>query len=206
MFLFVGLGNPGKEYERNRHNVGFMAVDQIARDYNFPDFKKKYSGEYSEGNIGNQKIAILKPQTFMNLSGRSVAPCVNFYKIPLNQVFVFYDELDLEPCKIRIKSGGGSGGHNGIKSLDECLGDPHYTRVRIGIGHPGHKDRVHGYVLGNFTSEEQDNVSKLCDIMSKHVALLLKDQTNDFMSKVQMDMNPKPPKDMIQKKEISDGI
>ena len=206
MFLFVGLGNVGKEYERNRHNVGFMVADEIARAYNFPDFKKKYSGDYAEGQIAGQKVAILKPQTFMNLSGRSVAPCVNFYKIPLSNVFVFYDELDLEPCKVRIKTGSGSGGHNGIKSLDECLGDVNYNRVRIGIGHPGHKDRVHGYVLGNFTADEQDNVNKLCDIMAKYVPLLLKDQANDFMSKVQMDMNPKPVKEIKKKDEINDGI
>jgi PTH1 family peptidyl-tRNA hydrolase len=186
MFLFIGLGNPTKEHERNRHNIGFMAVDEIARLYNFPPYKSKYQGEYSEGIIDGEKIAILKPHTFMNLSGRSVAPCINFYKIPLNQVFVFHDELDVAEGRVRIKIGGGAGGHNGIKSLDESLGNSSYYRIRMGIGHPGHKDRVHGYVLGNFSSEEQVWVDDLCRLAAKYAPMLLQNRLNEFMQNVKI--------------------
>lgn len=192
MYLLVGLGNPGREYERNRHNIGFMAVDGIARAHNFPTFKNKYKGEYAEGFIGDEKVAILKPQTFMNLSGQSVAPCANFYKIPLNQIFVFHDELDVAEGRIRMKLGGGSGGHNGIKSLDACLGNPNYNRVRLGIGHPGDKARVHGHVLGNFTPAEQEWVTELCARIGKNAPLLLQDKSNEFMTKSQIVLKPTP--------------
>lgn len=197
MFLFIGLGNPTKEHERNRHNIGFMAVDEIARVYNFPSYKTKYQGEYSEGMIAGEKVAILKPQTYMNLSGRSAAPCINFYKIPLTQVFVFHDELDVNEGRVRIKIGGGAGGHNGIKSLDECLGDVGYYRVRMGIGHPGHKDRVHGYVLGNFSSDEQIWVDDLCALAAKNAPLLLQSRLNEFMQNVKI---------IFKTESTSDGI
>lgn len=197
MFLFIGLGNPSFEHARNRHNIGFMAVDEIARAYNFPPFKTKYQGEYSECIIAGEKVAILKPQTYMNLSGRSAAPCINFYKIDLKNVFVFHDELDVNEGRVRIKCGGGSGGHNGIKSIDECLGNPNYYRVRMGIGHPGHKDRVHGYVLGNFTKDEEEWVHELCVLAAKNAPLLLQDQHNNFMQNVKI---------ILKKESQTDGI
>lgn len=202
MFLFVGLGNPGREYEANRHNIGFMAADEIARAYNFPPFKNKYKGEYSEGIIDGEKVALLKPQTFMNLSGQSVAPCAGFYKIPHNKIFVFHDELDVNEGRVKIKIGGGAGGHNGIKSIDECLGTPNYYRVRMGIGHPGDKDRVHGYVLGNFSADEKIWVADLVERAAKNAPLLLQDKHNDFMHKVKIDLKPEKP----EKDTVNNGI
>ncbi len=155
-WVFVGLGNPGANYSLNRHNVGFMAIDVIADHLTAPAFKIKSNAALSEVSMPGQRIFLLKPQTFMNLSVRGVAPLLSFYKIPLDHVVVFHDDLDLEPGRIKIKSGGGNGGHNGLKSLDQSLGKD-YWRVRIGIGHPGHKDAVTGYVLSNFRREEFDH-------------------------------------------------
>ena len=155
-WVFVGLGNPGANYSLNRHNVGFMAMDVIADHFRAPVFKIKSNTALSEVSMPGQRIFLLKPQTFMNLSARGVAPLLAFFKIPLDHVVVFHDDLDLEPGRIKIKCGGGSGGHNGLKSLDQSLGKD-YWRVRIGIGHPGHKDAVTGYVLSNFRREELDN-------------------------------------------------
>jgi PTH1 family peptidyl-tRNA hydrolase len=184
MWLIVGLGNPGKEYERNRHNIGFMAVDAIADAHSFNPFKKKYQGDYTEGTIGGEKVALLKPMTFMNESGKSVAAAANFYKIPTSNILVFHDELDLQPGKIRTKTGGGAAGHNGLRSMDAWLDNSDYIRVRMGIGHPGDKDRVHGYVLGNFTKSDEDWLQKLLEAIAKHAPLLLHNNDAGFMSRV----------------------
>ena len=153
MRLFVGLGNPGAKYEHNRHNIGFMAVDRIAADHGFGPWKKAFSGLVSEGRLGPEKVVLLKPATFMNLSGQSVQAAVAFYKLALNEVVVFHDELDLAPGKLRVKQGGGHAGHNGLRSIHAHLGEG-YGRVRLGIGHPGHRDAVAGHVLSDFSSAD----------------------------------------------------
>ncbi|MDZ7603170.1 MAG: aminoacyl-tRNA hydrolase, partial [Hoeflea sp.] len=149
MLLIAGLGNPGPQYARNRHNVGFMAVDEIARRHSFSGFSKKFRGEIAEGTIADQKVLLLKPMTFMNLSGDSVGDALRFYKLSPADLIVLHDELDIAPGKLKLKTGGGNGGHNGLKSIDAHCGKD-YKRLRIGIGHPGHKDRVSPYVLGDF--------------------------------------------------------
>lgn len=184
MWLFVGLGNPGSEYERNRHNIGFMAVDSIADMYGFKSFKKKYQGDYSEGNIAGEKVILLKPQTYMNESGRSVSAVSSFYKIPTSHIITFHDELDLAPGKVKIKVGGGAAGHNGLRSMDSHLGDPNYKRIRLGIGHPGDKDRVHGYVLGNFSKDDSLWVSDLLNIVAKEIPLILKSDDARFLNNI----------------------
>ena len=155
MRLFVGLGNPGSKYAHNRHNIGFMALDRIADDHGFAPWRGKFQGSVSEGRLGSQKIVLLKPETFMNLSGQSVAAAMRFYKLEPGDVTVFHDELDLAPGKVRVKVGGGHAGHNGLRSIHQHIG-PEYERVRMGIGHPGHKDRVSGYVLSDFAKAEAD--------------------------------------------------
>ncbi len=154
MKLLVGLGNPGPTYSKNRHNVGFMIIDEIVKSHAFSSPQNKFSSHFYEGVIAGQKIMALKPQTFMNKSGIAVGEVQRFYKIPLEEIMVIYDELDLEPGRIRIKKGGGAGGHNGIRSLDQYVG-PDYYRMRVGIGHPGHKDKVTGHVLGDFRKEDE---------------------------------------------------
>lgn len=187
MILICGLGNPGAEYAKNRHNVGFMAVDAMAAEYGIGPFKAKYQGDFAEGRIGSQRIAILKPQTYMNNSGQSVAAAAKFYKIPPERIIVFFDELDLEPGKTRAKKGGGNAGHNGLKSMDAHLGTPEYWRVRIGIGHPGDKARVTGYVLGDFAKSDQEWLEKLLDALAKHLPLMLEFDDNHYMTKVAAD-------------------
>ena len=204
MHLLVGLGNPGKEYERHRHNIGFMAVDLIADKFNFPPLKKKYQGDYAEGFIGTDKVAILKPMTFMNNSGKSVGEAAKFYKIPPENIIVFHDELDVAPGRLKIKTGGGAGGHNGLRSMDDWLGTPDYKRVRLGIGHPGDKDRVTGHVLGNFAKTEEENLEKFLKAVCDNVSLLLKDKDEEFMTKVALVLQP--PKVKKEKKEETDGI
>ncbi len=155
MKLFVGLGNPGAKYARNRHNIGFMAVDRIAADHGFPPFRTKFQAEVSEGRLGREKVILLKPQTFMNLSGQSVGEAMRFYKLDPADVTVFHDELDLAPGKVRLKQGGGHAGHNGLRSLHQHIGEG-YARVRLGIGHPGRKELVSAYVLHDFASADED--------------------------------------------------
>lgn len=184
MWLLVGLGNPGGQYEKNRHNVGFMVIDRIAQEYGFPSFKTKFDGQLSEGRIGEEKVALIKPQTFMNDSGRCVGPAAKYFKVTPNRIIVFYDELDLPPGRLKVKKGGGSGGHNGIKSLDAHLGRQDYNRVRLGIGHPGDKNRVTGYVLGDFSKEEQKWLPEWLDVVTAQVPLLLDDNANDYMTRV----------------------
>src|SRR5687767_3840507 len=155
MKLFVGLGNPGGEYAFHRHNVGFMAVDAIAASHSFPAWRKRFSGVAAEGKLGGETVLLLKPQTYMNESGRSVGEAIRFYKLDLADVIVFHDELDLAPGKIRVKRGGGVAGHNGLRSLTAHVGND-YWRVRIGIGHPGHRDLVTHHVLRDFAKADRD--------------------------------------------------
>jgi PTH1 family peptidyl-tRNA hydrolase len=183
MRLVVGLGNPGARYARNRHNVGFMAVEEIARRHGFPAFRSRFKGELAEGAIGGERRLLLRPQTFMNLSGESVLAAMSFYKIAPGDIAVIHDELDLRPGKVRVKRGGGSAGHNGLRSIDSLIG-PNYWRVRIGIGHPGAKELVHPYVLQNFTADEMRWVEKLVGAVAETIPLLLGGTPDAFMSEV----------------------
>jgi PTH1 family peptidyl-tRNA hydrolase len=194
MLLLVGLGNPGPEYARNRHNVGFMAMDAIVRRHRLSAPRRRFHGEVSGGTIAGEKVIALKPQTFMNESGRAVGEAARFYKLAPRDIIVFYDEIDLAPAKLRIKSGGGAAGHNGIRSIDAQLGDKDYRRVRIGIGHPGHRDRVHGYVLGNFSDAEREWLSLELDAIAEFVPLLVEGRDSDFMSRVVQAVTPKQAK------------
>jgi PTH1 family peptidyl-tRNA hydrolase len=184
MRLVVGLGNPGLRYAKNRHNVGFVAVDAIARRYGVPAFRDRFKGQLSESVIGTEKRLLLKPQTFMNASGESVLAAASFYKIPPSEIVVIHDEIDLRPGKLRVKRGGGSAGHNGLRSIDALLGAD-YWRVRIGVGHPGVKELVQPYVLQNFTSDEiTEWVGPLLDAVAETMPLLLADDAPAFMSEV----------------------
>ncbi len=185
MYLFVGLGNPGAQYASNRHNVGFMALDVIAAAYGFSAWKKKFQGALSEGLIGTEKLLLLKPQTFMNESGRSVGEAVRFHNIPLEQVFVFYDELDLEPGKVRVKLGGGAAGHNGIRSIASHI-SPDFKRVRLGIGHPGDKRLVTPHVLGDFAKSDRDWLVAMLDAVADNTPYLIKGEDNQFQSAVHL--------------------
>ena len=185
--LWVGLGNPGAKYAGNRHNVGFMALDRIAEDHGFPAWRSKFSAQLSEGRFGSERVALLKPETFMNLSGQSVGETMRFLKIESTDVTVFHDELDLAPFKLRLKAGGGHAGHNGLRSIHQHIG-PHYDRVRIGIGHPGHKDRVTGHVLGNYAKAEQDDLVQMLAAIGSEADRLAAGDDVRFMSDVAMRM------------------
>ena len=182
-YLIVGLGNPGSQYSLNRHNIGFMALDIIADLQNFPSFKSKFSAHISEGRLGQHKVILLKPQTYMNLSGRSVAEAVKFYKISLDNIYVFHDDLDLQPGRVKVKLGGGAGGHNGLRSLDQCIGQ-NYWRIRLGIGHPGFKDAVHGYVLGNFHKDDEEWLTALLAKIGKTIPNLVMDTPVNWLNKL----------------------
>ena len=187
MKLFVGLGNPGRAYAGNRHNIGYMVVDALAREYNFPPFRTRFKGLASETALAGDKVLVLKPETYMNESGRSVQEAARFYKVPPEHIIVFHDELDLAPGKLRVKTGGGNAGHNGLKSITECIGN-NYRRVRIGIGHPGDKDRVHDYVLGDFAKSETAWVETLCLTIAANAELLVKGEDATFQNKVHLAM------------------
>ncbi len=193
MLLFVGLGNPGSGYARNRHNVGFMAVDEIVRRHSFGPFRSKYHSEISDGTVAGQKVLVLKPQTFMNESGRAVQAAMTFYKIAPKDVMVFHDELDLVGGKVRVKHGGGHAGHNGLRSIHSHVGAD-YGRVRIGIGHPGDKGRVVSHVLKDFSKEEDIWLEKVIDAMADHVGALVKGDDALFQTKVAQAMMPPKPK------------
>lgn len=182
--LFVGLGNPGDKYQYNRHNIGFMMIDRIASDYNFSSYRSKFDAEFVEGRVGDQKIVLLKPQTYMNNSGVSVQKAAKFFKVQPENVIVFHDELDLEAFKMRAKLGGGLAGHNGLKSIKQHLKTPDFWRVRMGIGHPGDKNRVHGYVLSDFAKAEQDKLDQFIDACAKQIDLLAQGDTELYMTKV----------------------
>ncbi|MFD0916389.1 aminoacyl-tRNA hydrolase [Pseudahrensia aquimaris] len=183
MRLLVGLGNPGQKYEKHRHNVGFMAVDAVHRHESLSSWKPKFQALTAEGTIGGEKVLLIKPTTYMNDSGRAVAEAARFYKLEPADVIVLYDELDLAPGKVRIKTGGGAGGHNGIRSIDAHLGKD-YSRVRIGIGHPGHKDRVTGHVLGDFAKADHEWLDPLLDEIGRNADLLVKGEDAAFMNKL----------------------
>ncbi len=206
MFLLVGLGNPGAGYSENRHNIGFMAADEIVRRHSFMSFRKKFQGEISEGTIGGEKTLVLKPQTFMNESGRSVGEVVRFYKIASENIIVFYDELDLPLGKLKVKTGGGSGGHNGIRSIDAHI-DKNYRRVRLGIGHPGHKDKVHSHVLSDFAKSERPAIDALVDEVAREVGHLIEGKDANFMNKVALALQPpKPEKPEKPKKKTEEKV
>ncbi|MDP2781745.1 aminoacyl-tRNA hydrolase [Devosia sp.] len=188
MKLLVGLGNPGSQYQANRHNIGFMALDAIARAHSIAPFRTKHSGSLAEGTIGGEKVILLKPQTFMNRSGDSVQQVAKFYKIEPADIIVFYDELDLAPAKVRVKIGGGNGGHNGLRSIDPQIGT-NYKRVRLGIGHPG-KEYVTHHVLGDFAKADQIWLDPLLDAVGMHVGLLLKGDDSGFMNKLALATKP----------------
>jgi peptidyl-tRNA hydrolase, PTH1 family len=192
MHLFVGLGNPGATYASNRHNIGFMAVDVIHGRHSFSPWRKKFHGLLSEGFWGGEKVLLLKPQTFMNESGRSVGDAVRFHNIPLTNVYVFYDELDLEPGKLRVKVGGGAAGHNGIRSISQHI-TSEFKRVRLGIGHPGDKRFVQPHVLGDFDKLDKDWLVVLLDAVADNAFMLVESQDEKFQSKVAMIVNPPRP-------------
>lgn len=186
--LWVGLGNPGAQYALHRHNIGFMAVDVIAETYRFSAPAKKFQGFLQEGRIGSQKILLLKPNTFMNESGRSVRAALDFYKLAVEDITVFYDELDLLPMRVKVKQGGGAAGHNGIRSMIQHVGD-NFRRIRMGIGHPGHKDRVTGYVLGNFHKSEMEPLSDLLGAVAAEVGWLAEGNDVRFQSDLALRLN-----------------
>jgi len=182
MLVFAGLGNPGAKYAGNRHNVGYMAADAIARRHSFSPWSKKFQGLISEGTLGGEKIVLIKPQTFMNLSGQSVGEALRFYKLELSALTVFYDEIDLAEGKLRIKTGGGAGGHNGIRSIDGHVGNA-YRRVRIGVGHPGVKEMVQHHVLGDFAKADREWLDPLLDAIADNAAMIVKGDESGFMNK-----------------------
>jgi PTH1 family peptidyl-tRNA hydrolase len=200
MYLLVGLGNPGREYAQHRHNVGFMCSEEILKSYGFPPEKTKFSGHLTEGYIDHKKAYLFKPLTYMNRSGRAVMDVARFFKIPSDHIIVFHDDLDLAPGKIRVKQGGGHGGHNGLRDLDAHIG-PAYWRVRIGIGRPLHKEAVMSYVLSNFSKEEHVWLDPLLSLLADEVHLLLTHSPEDYAAKV-MQILPPP----HSKMEPSHGI
>ena len=189
MKLFVGLGNPGPKYAANRHNIGFMALDRIAADHGFSPWKGKFQGAIAEGRLGRNKILLLKPETFMNLSGQSVGEAMRFYKLDSTDITVFHDELDLAPGKCRVKAGGGHAGHNGLRSIHQHIG-PHYDRVRLGIGHPGHKNAVSGYVLRDFPKADANWLDDLLRGLSDGAPHLADGDSGKFMNAVALRVNP----------------
>ena len=189
MKLFVGLGNPGAKYAQNRHNIGFMALDRIASDHGFAPWRSKFQGQLSEGRLGSTKVILLKPETFMNLSGQSVGEAMRFFKLDSTDIVVFHDEIDLAPAKVRLKSGGGHAGHNGLRSIHQHI-SPHYDRVRLGVGHPGHKDRVPSYVLNDFAKAEQDWLDDVMRGISDGAGHLADDEGPKFLNAVALRVNP----------------
>jgi PTH1 family peptidyl-tRNA hydrolase len=187
--LIAGLGNPGADYARNRHNAGFMALDTIHESYKFAPWRSRFEGAVSEGKIAGRKTYLLKPMTYMNDSGRSVGPAARFFKLAPDAVVVMHDEIDLAAAKLKVKTGGGDAGHNGLRSITATLG-PDYRRVRIGVGHPGGKGRVHGHVLANFSKADEDWLVPLLSAIAESAALLAEDDDVGFMNKVSLILNP----------------
>src|SRR6185312_465985 len=190
MLLFVGLGNPGPQYAGNRHNIGFMAVQAIARRHDIKPWRRKFQGVAVEGALAGEKLLLLLPGTFMNESGRAVAEAANFYKLEPGQVFVFHDEAELKPGKVRVKCGGGNAGHNGLRSVSECIGND-YQRVRLGVGHPGDKNLMERYVLQDFAKSEWPWVEALCDVVADNAGLLVERKDSTFQNRVHLAMQAK---------------
>ena len=190
MLLFVGLGNPGSAYVGNRHNVGFMAVQAIAKRHGIGPWRRRFQGVAAEGPLAGERVLMLLPGTFMNESGRAVAEAANFYKLGIGDIMVFHDEIELPPGKVRLKIGGGNAGHNGLRSISEHLGND-YRRVRIGVGHPGVKELVHHHVLSDFAKSERAWVKALCEIIADNAPLLATGQDASFQNKVHLAMQDK---------------
>ena len=207
MYVFAGLGNPGARYAKNRHNIGYLVADEIARRHGFEEFRSRarLGADIAEGRIGDARVALLKPTTFMNESGRALGAVLRYYKIEPATLFVFYDELDLAPGKLRVRFGGGSAGHNGIKSLRAHIG-PDYWRVRMGIGHPGDKDLVSDYVLSDFSKAESLWMDKPVDAAAEAAPLLLASEKNDFMTRVALLAPPPPRQQKENGEQPEDGI
>ncbi len=199
MLLLVGLGNPGSKYSNNRHNIGFMVVDEIIHRHGLGPARRKFQGDICEGRIGADKVLVLKPHTFMNESGRSVGEAAQFYKLAPEDIVIIHDELDLEAGKFRMKAGGGTAGNNGLKSLVRHLG-PDFRRMRIGIGHPGNRGEVHSHVLKDFSKLDRQWVDPMIDAIAKNIDLLVSDSDATFANKVHLTLHPpkpKPPRDNI---------
>jgi PTH1 family peptidyl-tRNA hydrolase len=190
MLLLVGLGNPGSRYAGHRHNIGFMAVDAIAKRRGIGPWRRRFQGGAAEGPLGGERALLLLPGTYMNDSGRAVAEAAHFYKLGLPDIIVFHDEIDLAPGKVRVKTGGGIAGHNGLRSISAHIGNE-YRRVRIGVGHPGVKDLVHAYVLSDFAKEERPWVEALCALVADNAELLAKGQDASFQNKLHLGMQAK---------------
>src|SRR3954447_12364092 len=183
MLLFVGLGNPGAKYAHNRHNVGFMVADEIARRHGFAPWRRRFQGETAEGTLERERIILLKPMTFMNDSGQAVQEAAAFFKLAPNEITVFHDEIELPPAKLRVKVGGGIAGHNGLRSVSAHLGND-YRRVRIGVGRPADKNRVHAYVLSDFAKDERSWVEEMCSLIADNAALLVNGDDARLQNKV----------------------
>ena len=190
MRLLVGLGNPGPRYAGNRHNIGFMAVEAIARRHRIGQWRRRFQGVAAEGQIDGERVILLLPGTYMNDSGLAVAEAAHFYKIDVGHIVVFHDEIDLPPAKVRVKTGGGIAGHNGLRSISSHVGND-YRRVRIGVGHPGVKELVYPYVLGDFAKAERPWVEALCDIIAANAAIIVKGEDSAFQNKVHLAMQAK---------------
>jgi peptidyl-tRNA hydrolase, PTH1 family len=190
MLLFVGLGNPGAKHAHNRHNIGFMAVDEIARRHGFAPWRRRFQGETAEGTLDRERVVLLRPSTFMNESGRAVQEAASFFKLSAGEITVFQDELELPAAKVRVKVGGGIAGHNGLRSISSHVGND-YRRVRLGIGHPGVKELVHGYVLSDFAKDERPWVVALCEAVADNAGLLVTERDSTFQNKVHLAMQAK---------------
>ena len=190
MLLFVGLGNPGAKYAHNRHNVGFMIVDEIARRHGFAPWRRRFQGETAEGTLERERIILLKPMTFMNDSGQAAQEASGFFKLAPNEITVFHDEIELPPAKVRVKVGGGIAGHNGLRSVSAHVGND-YRRVRIGVGHPGIKELVHGHVLNDFGKDERPWVEALREAIADNAGLLATGRDSTFQNKVHLAMQAK---------------
>lgn len=189
MHLIVGLGNPGSKYQGNRHNIGFMAVDEIVRRHGFSPWRKRFQGECAEGQIAGQKVLALKPATYMNESGRAVGEAMRFLKIAPEDVIVFHDELDIPAARVRVKLGGGHAGHNGLRSIDAHIGN-NFQRVRLGIGHPGMKELVHAYVLHDFAKADQAWLEPLLDETARNADLLVEARADQFQNRIALALKP----------------
>ncbi|MEA2891610.1 MAG: peptidyl-tRNA hydrolase, family [Bradyrhizobium sp.] len=202
MLLFVGLGNPGAKYAHNRHNIGFMLVDEIARRHGFAPWRRRFQGETAEGTLERERIILLKPMTYMNDSGQAVQEASNFFKLAPNEITVFHDEIELPPAKVRVKVGGGIAGHNGLRSISAHVGND-YRRVRIGVGHPGIKELVYGHVLNDFGKDERPWVEALREAIADHAGLLATDRDSTFQNKVHLAMQAKGFLDKDDKEDSS---